>query len=109
MLAGHKASVMGVAFSPDGRRLVSVGEGHESGEKPGAVEIRLWEVPGGRPVAALDGVPGMGRSVAFRPDGDEFAVAATEVDVAARQADGRRHPPQRLRRHESGASSASTP
>jgi len=88
VLAGHKGSVMGVAFSPDGRRLVSVGEGHEGGEKSGAVEVRLWEVPGGREVAALGGVPGMGRSAAFHPDGSEFAVAADEVDVAARRLTG---------------------
>ncbi len=87
-LTGHQGNVTGVAFSPDGRRLVSVGVRAALNEKIPPGEVRLWEVSGGRPVAALEGVKGQVQSVAFRPDGDEFAVAATEIDAAAQQMTG---------------------
>jgi WD40 repeat protein len=78
--------VTGLAFNRDGTRLVSVGHTAGRGEAP--VEVRLWEVPGGRPVAAVEGSKGLGGSVAFRPDGKQFAVAAAEVNPLERQITG---------------------
>jgi WD40 repeat protein len=45
-LRGHASPVSGVAFSPDGRWLVSGAGARINLEKPG--EVRLWRLDGGR-------------------------------------------------------------
>jgi hypothetical protein len=66
-LKGHGALVQGVAFSPDSKRVVSVGADHS---------IRHWDVVTGQEVGRLDlykgGPPG---AVAFSPDGRHFVTA----------------------------------
>ena len=62
-----------VAFSPDGRTLVSVAR---SGNWSGG-EICLWDVVSGECKASVDMVAGAG-SVAFSPDGSALAVGGYE-------------------------------
>ncbi|HJZ94433.1 MAG TPA: WD40 repeat domain-containing protein, partial [Gemmataceae bacterium] len=80
-LQGHKREVRKLAFSADGHRLASVAGGGPSEKGPGAepVEVRLWELPGGRPVADIERPKGDASAVVFRPDGSQFAVVMTEV------------------------------
>ncbi len=64
---GHTDAIGRVAFTPDGRYLVS-GSADQS--------IRVWEVPGGRPVRVIR-PPGNGSCsvMALAPDGRTVAVA----------------------------------
>src|SRR5204862_1704850 len=52
-LRGHEFSVYFLAFSPDGRRLASVG--HRVLPPPLRGEVLLWEIDSGRLLARLDG------------------------------------------------------
>jgi WD40 repeat protein len=65
LMHGHTADVESVAFSPDGRSLVSV-----SSDKT----ARIWDLPSRRCQRVLDH-PEKLHSVAFRPDGRAFATA----------------------------------
>ena len=85
-LKGHRCTVLGVAFSPDGRRLASAagawgeyGHADRVGRKPG--EVRLWDLPTGREVAALEGHADRAWGVAFSPDGKTLASACWDQKV----------------------------
>ena len=69
LLTGHTDYVRCVAFSPDGRTLVS-------GSYDGT--IRLWDVGTGEPKATLTGHTGRIYSVAFSPDGETLASGGSD-------------------------------
>ena len=59
MLEGHTDSVSSVAFSPDGKQVMS---GSDDGM------VQLWDVATGAPLQMLKGHTGWVSSVAFSPD-----------------------------------------
>ena len=69
-LDGHPDDVYSVAFSPDGKRLASIGYGGN---------LFVWDADGGKPLFHQKIAPGtMTYGVAWSPDGKQLAVAASD-------------------------------
>jgi RNA polymerase sigma factor (sigma-70 family) len=84
-LTGHTNVVLGLAFAPDSRLLVTCSENpHSVGLPglPGAPRVDLvlvWDVATGKRVAALpEGLPIGAGSAAFAPDGRTLATASAD-------------------------------
>ncbi|MDZ8241553.1 MAG: hypothetical protein RMZ69_31115 [Nostoc sp. ChiQUE01a] len=69
---GHSNSVFSVAFSPDGRTIVS--GSHDK-------TIKLWDVCTGRQIYTLEGHSSYIHSVAFSPDGKIFASGSDDKTI----------------------------
>jgi WD40 repeat protein/serine/threonine protein kinase len=67
-LAGHTDFVLSVAYSPDGRRLVSASQD---------ATLRLWNIASGQTVHTL-AVGKIAHAVVFHPDGTRFASAGDD-------------------------------
>ena len=84
-LIGHENWVNSVAFSPDGKWILSGGGGTIAGHndwKPGTdMSIRLWAVESGKEVHRFTGHREAVKSVAFSPDG-RFALSGSEDGTA---------------------------
>jgi WD40 repeat protein/serine/threonine protein kinase len=78
MLQGHVAPIWALAFSPDGRRMVS-GSSDRS--------AKIWECATGKVLFTLRGHAAGIRSVAFSPDGRQIVTASS--DQTARTWDAR--------------------
>jgi WD40 repeat protein len=77
---GHRDGIRAYAFSPDGKRLASVGEDRMA---------RLWEPATGVQIAAYEGHGDKVLSAAFRPDGARLVT--TSSDGTVRQWDTKTH------------------
>ncbi|KAH8651540.1 beta transducin-like protein HET-E2C*40 [Tricladium varicosporioides] len=71
-LEGHSSIVTTVAFSPDGKHIVS-GSGDET--------IRLWDAATGAPLQTLEGHSSTIRSVAFSPDGKHIVSGSGDKTI----------------------------
>jgi WD40 repeat protein len=69
VLTGHKAGVWAVAFSPDGRRILT-GSGHWTLDSPD-MTMRLWDVDSGKELARFEEHTGTVFSVTFTSDGKQ--------------------------------------
>jgi len=69
--SGHAEPVRSVAFSPDGKHIVSGGGG-----KPG--ELKVWDAKTGEEIRNLEGHGNYVTSVAFSPDGQRIASGSFE-------------------------------
>lgn len=74
---GHLNSVQSLAFSPDSRRLASVG--HDA-------RARLWDAATGECLYQVRGADGS-KAVAFAPDGKALAVAGISRELSLHRAD----------------------
>jgi WD40 repeat protein/tetratricopeptide (TPR) repeat protein len=79
----HKDSVNDLAFSPDGRRLVS-------GSDDGTAIV--WELPSGKPLGSLapEGQTGRVVAVAYSPDGEIIATGGEDKTIRLWRADTRK-------------------
>ncbi len=73
VLSGHDAPVIGAAFSPDGRRIVT-----SSGDRT----VRIWDVATAMPLATLSGHTDGVMTAVFSPDGKRIVTAS--IDHTAR-------------------------
>jgi WD40 repeat protein/DNA-binding XRE family transcriptional regulator len=67
-LPAHPGGVPGVAYSPDGLHLASLGA---------HLEVKIWEATTGNLLHTLEGADEFGSSLAFSPDGRVLAAAFT--------------------------------
>jgi WD40 repeat protein len=72
VIAGHSLSTRSLAFSPDGRLLLT-------GARDGTAA--LWSTATGQEIRRLDGEADVLRNVAFSPDGKTLAATANDGDV----------------------------
>jgi WD40 repeat protein len=78
-LRGHKGEVASVAFSPDGKTLVS--SGGQWGSTQDSGEVKVWEVNTGKERRFVPGSFGGIWGVAFSPDGKILAGACLDGTV----------------------------
>ena len=90
-LEGHSSNVWSVAFSPDGKTLVS--SGYDG-------KVILWSVDEKKSIATLEKHKGWCRAVAFHPEGSHFATAGEDGTVVIWETAGQKEVKE-IKAHES--------
>jgi WD40 repeat protein len=91
-LIGHTADVIGIAFSPDGRRIATASYDRT---------VKVWDTATGREVFTLRGHTAGVLSVAFSPEGHR--IVSGSIDNTARVWDATPLPAEVLRAEEARA------
>ena len=68
-LEGHTDPVYGVAFAPDGKRIVTASKDNT---------VRVWDAATGKELLKLEGHTGSLIGVAFAPDGQRIVTASDD-------------------------------
>jgi eukaryotic-like serine/threonine-protein kinase len=88
---GHRGTVYGAAFNPDGKRILSFSWSVEDGEprndepmkrQPG--EVKVWDARGGKELLALGGLKGEVYAAVFSPDGRRLATVEVKPQEVRR-------------------------
>jgi WD40 repeat protein/tRNA A-37 threonylcarbamoyl transferase component Bud32 len=80
-LDGYEAPVRGLAFSGDGKLLVSGGGGYDPESHPWPGEVKVWDVALGRATRTLRDLAAPVLGVALSPDGERIATAGSEKAI----------------------------
>ncbi|MFO0889432.1 MAG: protein kinase [Isosphaeraceae bacterium] len=88
MLAVGSSSVNAVAYSPDGRRIVSAASRGIVGGVSGSHDrrIEIWDRASGRRERLINGSDNLATSLAFSPDGARLAIGGLSPQVEVRDA-----------------------
>jgi WD40 repeat protein len=73
---GHQYGINSVAFSPDGRQLLSASHYHDENS------VILWDLKKGWKMRTYEILSSRGRFISFLPDGKRFVVAGKHNDIA---------------------------
>ena len=79
VLRGHSSAVSSVAFSPDGKKIVTGSEDHSA---------RIWNADGSGAPVVLQGHTSSVGSVAFSPDGKKIVTGSEDHSARIWNADG---------------------
>ncbi len=79
VMSGHTGEVRSIEFSPDGRRLLSGGDGGDTTE-------RLWDWQTGQELIQLRSTNEQSRYATFSPDGTMIATVDLDPPLRVRTA-----------------------